>query len=74
MSESMKITILQDGEPITHMRADYGSYATVCGVDGDDSGVGQSPTETDQRSKINCQDCKLTWEACREFKAKDFQQ
>lgn len=66
------ITILHDGEPITHMAEQGGSYATVCGIDGDDKCVGQEPTTTDPRSKINCRDCKNTWEICQEFKRSDF--
>lgn len=66
------ITVLHDGEPITHISAQGGAYATLCGVDGDDSKVGQVPTQTDPRSKINCFDCRATWNTCRGIKLSDF--
>jgi len=66
------ITILHDGEPITHIATTYGAYATLCGVDGDDSFVGQAPTETKDGAKIDCNDCFIMWKECQKFKARDF--
>ncbi len=68
---SKTITILHDGEPITHMAGSYGDYKTVCGCDGNDEFAGQLPAKV-QRKKVTCDHCWLIWQYAQDFKASDF--
>lgn len=47
-------------------------YITLCGLDGDDPGVGQRPVIGVPRgTKIDCQECKHVWSGLRALKLRD---
>ena len=68
------IIIIIAGERTTHMRHTSGNYATLCGLDGDDSehDVDQRTVVSVPEELINCSDCKGIFEVCREYKPWDF--
>lgn len=55
------------------MVAGYGSYATICGVDGNDPEIGQLPSGKASVAKINCPQCTAIWAECRAFKVSQFE-
>ena len=68
-----KVTVKIDDEIQTHIAGDSGAgYATLCGLDGNDSGVGQSIIATPPNSKVDCQACFSIWEEARQWKRSDF--
>jgi hypothetical protein len=48
-----------------------GNWITLCGLDGDDPGLGQSIVESGPE-KITCKSCYEVWIACRAIKPSDF--
>ena len=66
------VAIAIDGEVGVHAVGD-GNYASLCGLDGTDDGVGQQtaalPLGT---TKIDCPQCQALWRACRRYRAADF--
>lgn len=64
------VTIKCLGETFVHFPDhSLGSYATLCGMDGDDDddGVQQKTIETKPEAKVNCRYCISIWEACQQF-------
>jgi len=58
------ITINNDGEILNHIPG-INSYATICGLDGDDVapdyGVNQTTIATPRGARINCPACVQIW-------------
>lgn len=69
---SSLIAIRQYDKIEVHITASYGSYATICGMDGDDPGCGQYPAEVPKNGKVSCLDCYRTWQMSKSFKRSDF--
>lgn len=70
---SQKIVCVEiDGILTTHMDSADGDYATMCGCDGDDIGIGQIPVETPFGAKINCVQCWGIFLGIRKYKNSDF--
>lgn len=64
MGDQTKIIgVYIDGDPTYHIiGVGAGDYSTACGLDGNDSVVGQSGTFTAGRGqKIDCQQCFRLW-------------
>ena len=68
---SKKTAVVVDGVREVHMIGD-GTYATLCGVDGDDPNAGQFMSTVNDHEKINCAACVRLWTACRAFSRGDF--
>lgn len=67
------VAIESDGEVEIHAESpDGNSYATLCGLDGDDFGEGsqvnQRTVELPKRPKITCVGCQLIIETARKYK------
>ncbi len=48
-----------------------GSYATMCGLDGNDSVVDQFPSKVPNYHKVDCLDCIAIFEEMRKYTRKD---
>lgn len=47
-------------------------YVTLCGLDGNDVGAGQTGTvEAPRGTKINCQQCRTIWQGLRDLKLRE---
>ena len=65
------VTIECLGETFVHFPDhNLGSYATLCGMDGDDgnSSVQQKTIKTKPGAKVNCRYCISIWEACQAYR------
>lgn len=51
------VAISFEGVIDVHAAPSHGAYATLCGLDGNDSDVQQSPAELPQDARIACTDC-----------------
>lgn len=67
-----KITIKCDDDTFTHIATDRGSYATICGLDGDDPVVGQKTVKTPRGQKVDCPHCCAIWCDIQQWQAEDF--
>lgn len=74
MAHRKKVTVVIDGESLTHIHGVIHDYATLCGLDGSDEKVGQSIAETTKDAKVNCQHCIAIWAEARSWKPSDFDQ
>jgi len=75
MSGTLKhmVTIDYEGELRTHIGFTVGSYATICGMDGNDAFIGQQTTiETPAGAKLDCPQCYAMWAEARKWKVIDF--
>lgn len=61
------IAIAFEGRVQVHAASGIANYATVCGLDGDDSGADQEPADLPKRARITCPDCKQMILHCREY-------
>ena len=59
-----------DGVITTHLPNWNQSYATLCGLDGDDPRSGQNPAAPG--NKADCIDCRAIFDLCRKFRMTDF--
>jgi hypothetical protein len=66
-----KVAIRSEGRVEVHAEG-IGNYATLCGLDGDDSAVGQEPAEVPPGARIDCATCRQVWDLCRGFRRVDF--
>jgi len=55
-----------------HCTSDGGNYATLCGMDGDDSEVGQRPANLPRSHKITCDQCFAIFMKARKYRLSDF--
>lgn len=60
------VTVRIDGKSEVHLPGYISDYATLCGLDGNDSNTNQriEPTTT---HKVTCEHCKQIWEQARAF-------
>jgi hypothetical protein len=56
-------------EPDSHIGGVDGTYATLCGMDGDDPSCGQFTTGSS--NKVTCPHCINIWQMCRSIPARD---
>ena len=68
-----KITIIVDGDPLTHIAGGLLDFATFCGLDGNDPAIGQLTVQTPVGAKVNCPDCKRLWEMAKPWRESDFE-
>lgn len=68
------VTVVMDGEMLTHLPGAIFDYATLCGMDGNDDArdVNQSTIPTPLGARVNCDHCRLIWEECRNWRTSDF--
>ena len=71
-----RVKVRSGEETFVHMMHTNGNYATLCGLDGDDSS-GWVDQETlslpiTHKVRINCPDCKDIWLLCSEYDRTDF--
>ena len=59
------VTIEIDGEPMVHLPSSAAQYDTLCGIDGDDPGIGHVTVETEKGAKVDCLDCRRIYEDCQ---------
>ena len=61
-----------DGVVDTHIKHFSGEYATLCGLDGDDThkSVNQRPAMAGD--KVTCYTCHAIYQQCTRFRASDF--
>ena len=69
---SAMIAISVDDVVDVHV-ATRGEYATICGMDGDDSAVGIKPASLPKEAKITCAACFRIWDVCVDVKIADFE-
>jgi hypothetical protein len=65
------IAVRTDGRVEVHAKG-IGDYATLCGLDGNDSSVGQEPAALPPGAKIDCAQCRQLWDAWQTFQRADF--
>ena len=66
----MLVTVDNDGEVDTHITGHTGDYATLCGLDGDDSEMAVNQKTLDKTGlRVTCWTCKKMWEHCQKFPA-----
>ena len=61
----MTISIEIDGKIKTHIQTPIGESDTICGVFGDDPGLGHFIV-TVGAGTVDCETCSAIWRACRE--------
>jgi hypothetical protein len=68
------VAVSVDGEVEVHAKNDGGpsDHATLCGIDGEDSTVGQRLEPLPPGAKIDCAECHQLWMAWHKFKPEDF--
>lgn len=66
------VSVKIDGQITTHLPDAAGNYATLCGLDGHDSAIGQEECATPKGAKVDCVHCTAIFFTCREFKPRDF--
>ena len=60
-----------DGQVEVHLPGAVGAdYATLCGLDGDDDGAGQTPAEVPRGARVTCHSCIHIWRAARAVPAR----
>jgi hypothetical protein len=71
---SRYVAIEQDGIVSVHASGEgIGSdYASLCGMDGDDSVVGQRPAPLIVGARIDCPQCKMIIMAAKRYRSRDF--
>lgn len=67
------VAVESDGVVEVHLPAISDNYATLCGLDGDDSKVGQRPAVVPRGTKVNCPQCQAIFELCKSYSRKDFE-
>jgi hypothetical protein len=65
------IAIAYEGVVSIHAATTFGSYATLCALDGNDDSVGQTPAVLPANPKIDCKDCINIIDHAHKYKAKD---
>lgn len=65
------VAVRSDGVVAVHAADCAGNYATLCGMDGDDSGADQEPAELPKRPKVNCATCIQIIEHARSYRKSD---
>jgi hypothetical protein len=66
------VAIEQDGKIEVHAEGVNGNYATLCGMDGNDSKVGQKTTAVGIGWRINCPYCIGLIREAKTYREKDF--
>lgn len=69
---SRLVTIKCQGETNVHLPDALGSYATLCGLDGDDPGCELETSDTPRGAKVDCDQCASIWQLCKTFRASVF--
>ena len=72
MSKDKFVAISQDGIVQVQGVPESGNYATLCGMDGDDSVVGQSAAVLPPKPRIDCPQCFGVWSDAKRFGRRDF--
>ena len=69
-----KTAVRIGGEISIHVSADglSGNYDTLCGLAGDDPGIGHENVAVPRGAKIDCGQCRAIWEGAKQFKTGDF--
>lgn len=63
---------IHSGDLTVHMDGD-GSYDTLCGLDlYDEDMTGIEAVNGPVRKRINCEQCRQLWLACKGYRASDF--
>lgn len=72
---SKYVAVEQDGVVQVHASGNDlpGDWATLCGMDGDDSRVGQKPAALIIGARINCPQCRGIVMAAKKFRPSDFE-
>lgn len=66
------VYILSDGKADTHVAFESLGYATLCGMDGDDPGIGQETLGYPAGAKVSCEHCKLLAQEGWQWELSDF--
>jgi hypothetical protein len=66
------VAIEQDGKINVHAEGIVSNYATLCGMDGDDSKVGQRAAPLDIGARIDCPHCIALIREAKTYREKDF--
>jgi hypothetical protein len=70
---SKYVAVESDGIVEVHLPASAtGNYLTLCGLDGDDSAVGQHPAEVPRGARVTCAGCRGIWQTAKQFRDSDF--
>lgn len=69
------VAIECNGELAIHIPDAIGTYATLCGLDGDDDDeiVQQKTIDLPPRAKINCNECKRIFDMAKQYTKRDFE-
>lgn len=70
-AERMKAAIVVSGVREVHIEG-IASYATLCGLDGDDPTCEQAMSTVLDDEPVDCQACLGIWQACQPFSRRDF--
>ena len=71
---SKYVAIECDGKIEVHAAPVHDNYATLCGLDGDDSAVGQRPAPLQIGARIDCPTCKAIIRHAKLYGERDFVQ
>lgn len=69
---SKYITVSLDGNVFTHFKGLH-SYATICGLDGDDPVLGMETLPTPHGKKVDCPYCIELWEYMSKYTKRDIE-
>lgn len=69
------VAVEVEGVVEIHLPDASGNYATLCGLDGDDShtGVQQALAKVPKGATVNCDACWNIFKVCRDYTARDFE-
>lgn len=68
-----KISIMVEGEVQCHAASTIANYVTLCGLDGDDPGIGQSRCDVLNGQKIDCQQCIQIIHAAKQYRNRELE-
>lgn len=72
MSNEKFVAVRADGVVAVHAtNAGGGDYGTLCGMDGDDDVVDQTPADLPKRPKVNCGTCIRIIEHAHSYRKSD---
>lgn len=72
MRNRMKMVAVQIEDEIhVHMKGNS-TYATLCGLDGDDPGAQQKMVSLPKGARINCEQCAQIYTVARMYQPSDF--
>lgn len=67
-----RVRITCDDETLTHIAYTGEGYSTLCGLDGEDPGIGQFTIDRPKRGKIDCEHCARIAAEGRNWRKSDF--